>query len=78
MPRRLKQLVFIILAAAGAAPSVVSQSAPAPPPSTAPRAAERETFRQLLYLPAPTPRTTQPEEENGDKTERPPGFYDDD
>lgn len=78
MARRLSQLFFVILAASGVTPPVVSQTAAVPPPAASTRTAERETFRQLLYLPAPPPRSAQPGQEAGDRTERPPDFYDDD
>lgn len=45
-------------------------------PEASPTGASDEVFRQLLYLPAPTPRTSAPDEEAEKQNKRPPDFYD--
>jgi hypothetical protein len=60
-------LLFAVVAASAAAPAVVGQTA---------SPADRETYRQLLFMPAPTPRPAPAEEAEAAHSARPPDFYD--
>lgn len=68
-------LLFLVVAAAVAAREVAGQSAAPPERPALPGA---ETFKQLLYMPAPTPRKPQPEGADEAQGKRPPDFYDPD
>jgi hypothetical protein len=69
-------LLFVItLAVTIAAQAVVSKSTPAAASDAWNHAASEEVFRQLLYLPAPTPHTQESGAEEVAQNKRPPGFY---
>lgn len=78
MLRYLNPLFIIILVAAAAAQVSVSTPSPADDAGTARRTPTEDTFKQLLYMPAPTPRTAESIEEASIKNKRPAGFYDED
>lgn len=72
----LTLLFLITLAVTVAAQVVASGSMQASTSDARDQAASDEVFRQLLYLPAPTPRPQVTDAEEEAQTKRPPGFYD--
>jgi hypothetical protein len=71
------RLPFLItLAVTVAAQALASGSMRASTSDARDQAASDEVFRQLLYLPAPTPRPQETGAEKEAQNKRPPGFYD--